>query len=555
MQESGISTSHSKGRKKVKTGCRTCKIRRVKCDESRPACRRCVSTGRTCDGYGIWGGGGTPFGQPQSNRALSTYCTPIPVGSLTREEQGYFEWFMEKTTKKFAGLFPSDFWETLVFQASAQEPAQRIDSTNAMIHGQFPPPMALMRKSSPCSSYNKAIQYLRASTDVNNRNSLRVALITCLVFTTLEYLRGQYQIGSAHLRYGIQLLANLSAPKRQSIMSPNLLSPAEDFAHSALIDSYSRLSIQSAMFGHVPSRMCVMTRDPQTHALPYFFPRLLDARQTMDDLLNRIHCLKQHYFDGRASRTEKDTQEMRATRAKILEDLSLWRKAYNASMARIEEDSNRRDKFGFLLLRTYHEMANIMALVSLAPSDEMAYDSFTPNFLLIMGGFYEIWKFLSNVNLPNTDMPQNFRGQVCNGHGFTLESGYILPIYYTALKCRIPRIRRQAIRILRNAPHREGVWNGPLLADVLEEVLNLEEGDRYAGDPSIDEPMDAAKLTDHDLSLLTIEQSARISDIKVILPNFVHGETYLSYEKRTEDDRWVSLTSHVRPGRYGMRSM
>ncbi|KAL7629099.1 hypothetical protein AAE478_000617 [Parahypoxylon ruwenzoriense] len=36
---------------KVRTGCITW-IRRVKCDETKPACTRCTSTGRKCDGYG-----------------------------------------------------------------------------------------------------------------------------------------------------------------------------------------------------------------------------------------------------------------------------------------------------------------------------------------------------------------------------------------------------------------------------------------------------------------------------------------------------------------------
>jgi hypothetical protein len=30
---------------KVKTGCITCKIRRVKCDETKPECRRCIKFG------------------------------------------------------------------------------------------------------------------------------------------------------------------------------------------------------------------------------------------------------------------------------------------------------------------------------------------------------------------------------------------------------------------------------------------------------------------------------------------------------------------------------
>ena len=46
------SRRRAQGASKVKTGCTTCKIRRVKCDEARPNCVRCTSTGRRCDGYG-----------------------------------------------------------------------------------------------------------------------------------------------------------------------------------------------------------------------------------------------------------------------------------------------------------------------------------------------------------------------------------------------------------------------------------------------------------------------------------------------------------------------
>ena len=36
---------------KVKTGCKTCKRRKIKCDESRPSCQRCVKAKLVCDGY------------------------------------------------------------------------------------------------------------------------------------------------------------------------------------------------------------------------------------------------------------------------------------------------------------------------------------------------------------------------------------------------------------------------------------------------------------------------------------------------------------------------
>ncbi|PYH45429.1 Zn(II)2Cys6 transcription factor domain-containing protein [Aspergillus saccharolyticus JOP 1030-1] len=37
--------------KRSRAGCRTCRIRKVKCDEAPGACELCTSTGRTCDGF------------------------------------------------------------------------------------------------------------------------------------------------------------------------------------------------------------------------------------------------------------------------------------------------------------------------------------------------------------------------------------------------------------------------------------------------------------------------------------------------------------------------
>lgn len=42
---------------KKKSGCLTCRIRKIKCDEEKPNCRRCFSTGRQCDGYSSSGSG------------------------------------------------------------------------------------------------------------------------------------------------------------------------------------------------------------------------------------------------------------------------------------------------------------------------------------------------------------------------------------------------------------------------------------------------------------------------------------------------------------------
>ncbi|KAJ5373800.1 hypothetical protein N7517_005806 [Penicillium concentricum] len=580
-------------RKKAKTGCKTCKIRRVKCDEGRPACRRCVSTSRVCDGYGIWGGGGTPYGQPYSNRALSTYCTPVPVGDLSHEEQLCFDWLIKRTAKKFSGLFPSDFWESLIFQASAQEPAvchavialsstHRFQQQYAAVLNKYDEECFTLRQ------YNKAIQHLRTNV-TNNSYSLRVALITCMLFITLEYMRGQYQMAGAHLQYGMKLLSDISAPSPPSSMVPTTLPPEEDFAYNALVDVYVRLGIQSAMFGHVPSHLYIVTKDPLSTSLPYTFSSLLEARRTLDDLLNRVHCLKKQYLDHHASQTPTSQQQMLNTQSRILADLSLWGKTYKVSIARLEVNKiSGKHHIGYLLLRVHYEMAAIMASVCLSPEgseSEMIFDSYTENFIRIMSSFLDIWRIwtatvfveedlLKLANAPEdlkaifqnfktmSDMNtileasllellekssilnQYLKAPDCGRNGFTVEMGYIPPIYYTALKCRVPRLRRQAVRALRAAPHREGLWNGSLLADVLEEIIRVEEGNFYAGNVCINSDVGHILPKAEDLLVPKVPAEARVSDVRVLLPDDISGHTYVTY-RRLVGGEWVTFKRKI----------
>lgn len=38
-------------KRRTKTGCQTCRKRRIKCDEARPSCRNCLKSKRACQGY------------------------------------------------------------------------------------------------------------------------------------------------------------------------------------------------------------------------------------------------------------------------------------------------------------------------------------------------------------------------------------------------------------------------------------------------------------------------------------------------------------------------
>jgi hypothetical protein len=57
----------------------------------------------------------------------------------------------------------------------------------------------------------------------------------------------------------------------------------------------------------------------------------------------------------------------------------------------------------------------------------------------------------------------------------SFEMQLIGPLYYTAVKCRVPSLRRRALELLRFTPRREGLWNAHVALKTAERVIELEE--------------------------------------------------------------------------------
>ncbi|KAF2677407.1 hypothetical protein K458DRAFT_319508, partial [Lentithecium fluviatile CBS 122367] len=111
-------------RPKTKTGCLTCRIRRVKCDEAKPICQRCESTGRKCDGYTTPSANMHPYSIAYTPPQLMLPSVPgLDLNST--EEQEAFHFYKYHTASELSGFFDSSFWQFEVLQASHTLPAIR----------------------------------------------------------------------------------------------------------------------------------------------------------------------------------------------------------------------------------------------------------------------------------------------------------------------------------------------------------------------------------------------------------------------------------------------
>ncbi|PHH76777.1 hypothetical protein CDD80_1227 [Ophiocordyceps camponoti-rufipedis] len=64
-------------KKRTKTGCLTCRKRRIKCDENKPRCKNCVKSKRECEGYNQRVVFKDPMGAQQSHYPPAIYPTPM----------------------------------------------------------------------------------------------------------------------------------------------------------------------------------------------------------------------------------------------------------------------------------------------------------------------------------------------------------------------------------------------------------------------------------------------------------------------------------------------
>ncbi|CZR60669.1 uncharacterized protein PAC_10565 [Phialocephala subalpina] len=182
----------AKGASKVKTGCRTCRIRRKKCDEVRPACSPCVNTKRVCDFLII---------PPKLNLARKP-C--IGFGDV---ETLHFEYFRTICTREFSLYFEDPAWERIILQVALAEPCMQHAAVaiGALSRSQYH--LDESRHAAfeySMRQYNLSIQALKRRLD--SAPDCELAVLAGLVFIAIEMLQRHGNKAAMLLRGSLDML-------------------------------------------------------------------------------------------------------------------------------------------------------------------------------------------------------------------------------------------------------------------------------------------------------------------------------------------------------------
>ncbi|KAH6857184.1 hypothetical protein B0I37DRAFT_390174 [Chaetomium sp. MPI-CAGE-AT-0009] len=188
---------------KVKTGCLTCKKRKVKCDEVKPHCRRCTSSGRECEGY--------PRGRP-SPPPMSVGAGPESHSALfaSPSERRSFFYFQSHACKPLGGYFNSSFWGREVMQAAIHYPPVRhLVIAMGSAYEAFESGSPGQESQFTLQQCNKSIGHLTAigrATDPPSAEVICCILTASLLFIYLASIRGHLAEAFQHVRSAAKVL-------------------------------------------------------------------------------------------------------------------------------------------------------------------------------------------------------------------------------------------------------------------------------------------------------------------------------------------------------------
>ncbi|TLD32831.1 hypothetical protein PspLS_00399, partial [Pyricularia sp. CBS 133598] len=495
VKSNTVVPSGRKGSAKVRSGCITCKARKVKCDEGKPSCLRCLKSGRSCDGY--------LHPSVMASRRKSNKIKPADTGGpasplLTLldgampEEKRSFHFFQHVTAPNLAGDLDANFWKVLVLQVCQTEPAvrhavlavsslhehlaykrghltlQNTGSTTAEQHIHSEP-----QHSFALHQYNKAIACLIGQMKDTTSRPL-APLLTCVLFVCLEFMHGKDKESLIHLEQGRQLLSKLD--QRADSKDPEI-----DIVKRHLVPLYLRLSLTAFLFGGKPVPIPQSLKSLKE--VPVTFESVQEIRFSLYDFIDEVLRYLQRarmarYDPGATTETLAELEREKEDMLQRLSKLSVAFALYQASKPSEVSEVNAA------VFQMYLHIMTIWVSTALS-NTEACFDDHLSSFSAIIPHAATI---LNHSDEPSAELSLLSRKRLMQermGEGglpkrqrcmFTFET-YVIPVlYYVATKCRHPLIRHSALDLLKQNPNRrENLWHAKKMAAIAEHVVRVEE--------------------------------------------------------------------------------
>lgn len=335
------------------------------------------------------------------------------------------------------------FWARPVFQLAMQEPAARhavlaisclYEKFNPLSYSSSSPE----RHGPAIRYYNKALGQVATSTHFD----ADTVLLICVLFTCIEFLRGNVTAAIDHCRHGIHILKSTRR------------------ASSDITVIFRHLSIFPFFFGAIPSDFPLL---PNPEYSSQHIHTLSQAAETLDCLMSRSVRLLRAFDPYRLDMAEMAELPCSLTlmQSDLCQGLERWHRDF-AYFAR-ETESNNENRAFLRSLEMRRLVCNIWARIA-SFRDETRCDAYRDQFERIVSLAREeaISRALSGTTKPSV---------------FKFEMGLAPLLHFVVLKCRFLPLRLEALSFTRTLGcARESLWDAALMYAIGSRFIEWEHG-------------------------------------------------------------------------------
>ncbi|CRK42799.1 hypothetical protein BN1723_005422 [Verticillium longisporum] len=507
--------------------------RRVKCDEAKPFCQRCVKWQGFCDGYDSFARAAAAADAAQkvapavqrlrrlapapARLDIRILLEPTEVLFRDEHEKRFFTTWCDTRKLIGGGLFEDDLWERTMLQLSHEWPAVRyaimsVGAIGKSLHKGFVP-TTHQEMAAHGPEYGQALSYYgRALSDVRrptaDPSSLRATVVCCLLFVCFEVLHTDCRAAYAHLDNGQLLMHEMTMRARSSGIRSNIVE--SEALEREFLQIFQRLIHQTWSYGVIrpplmaqieaqaaprqPQTMWCCRGGPKNHRvienMPGSFDDFSEARRwwevTQHAATHTSHVVFRVSHNGLGSLFSGNSESIKtameeATYGHMATEDDLFGNRHGRSRHHV--DSVERWWLGFRPLweavqavkdqdeARYLQGAHLrVQYLNLYASVMSPLGCDYPSVVAMTPIYSEIVSLSSEILPRQRDM----FGAVTQGDIFSMDSAVTFPLFQASMRCRDANVREAAIRLLQENPRRDGMWDSRMFEALVVQNRTLE---------------------------------------------------------------------------------
>lgn len=475
------------GGSKVRTGCKTCKIRRVKCDEGKPECHRCVRAGRQCEGYAVMFKSAPSL--PVGHRFVHYYHAEPPrmnspeATELDMQARRALDFFHHQTAFQLDQPFAIDLWTKSLACIMQHEPAVKHGVIAlATLHENF---LQLPnadnyeeRKILALQHYGKSINAIVQLNAKDVDSVSATTLITCLLYCLIETLQGHYQSSAKHVVAGLQILADID---RGVLSHKQAVADISEPLLHLLRHLFTNLLMQAMALDDPALSTSAMVRVKKSHHIvsKVFHSTdqaLAELSSIINDLLLTMMWVSTYGIDVDFY---PPNEELLDARNALNSRHEKWASAYYDLLSNVEKDQRKprtnAEVVALLVLRVNHLLCRI-SMTGLYSQPQSSFDEHLDKFQAMIGLIRRILELeKQDSKLPSNRSASDSAKPTTSQPLFSMTLGIIPALFFTCTRCRHYQTRLQALHLLSTIKRRETCWDSHLVTWVSRRFITIEE--------------------------------------------------------------------------------